>query len=46
MVLALIMCVASSKSWSVRLAGFWGNIVAHRGIFQKGVPMKTGLLLI
>ena len=23
-----------------------GNIVPHRGIFQKGVPMKTGLLLI
>ena len=45
-VLALIMCVASSKSRSVRLAGFWGNIVPHRGIFQKGVPMKTGLLLI
>ena len=45
-VLALIMCAASSKSQSVGLAGFWSNIVPHRGIFHEGVPMKTDLLLI
>jgi hypothetical protein len=31
-VLASIMCKASSKSWSVKLVGCWGNIALNRNM--------------
>ena len=45
-VLALIMCAASSKSRNGERVEYWGNTALHRDMSLKLTLMKTGLLRI
>ena len=44
--LALIMCAASSKSRNVELVECWGNIAPQRYLPPKGTLMRTDLVQI